>query len=351
MAVFHKANATTAHVAQETSTLQREHEAAPLRVAIVIPCYNAGKWIQRTVESVLKQSHRPLTVIVIDDGSSDDTLQRLSSFGTDIRVESGPNQGASHARNKGFAMAIEADATHVIFLDADDYFEGELVAGMARTAASTEADLVLGNMHIELPGPEGQQPQREQRFSYSGRVQPEEFLEGWMTGSYVNPSALFWKVEIVQAIGGWDEELWRAQDLDFVLRAMFEFPHIEKSEVGAAIYTRFNENSISLSLSERAQRSRFRASSRLLERSVSSGHERFTAVAPYFLRELYLIRVECLRDGYHELASEINGVLMSNGWRGHVGTPAHCLLSTLVGVERKIALSNMLHRIGRQLNR
>lgn len=336
---------------RDSAILDAERRTASLHVAVIIPCYNAGPWIARTVKSVLAQSHRPLTVVAVDDGSSDDTLERLEGFGDAIHVETGPNCGACHARNRGFDLAMEAGASHVIFLDADDYFEGELVAGMASIALRTGADLVLGNMHLEYPGPAGQPALREQRFLYSGRIRPEDFLMGWMTGAYVNPSALLWKAELVRAIGGWDEELWRAQDLDFALRAMFELPRIEKSEAGAAIYSRLNENSISRQLSERAQQSRFRASARLLERATSPGMERFAAVAPHFLGELYLIRVECLRDGYTALAAEIGALLRAHGWRRHVGTPAHRVAATILGVERKVALVGAMRRLRRSLRR
>lgn len=336
---------------QGSASLTLNGQEIPLHVAVVIPCHNAGPWVSRALESVLAQSHRPLTVIAVDDGSSDDTLKRLQEFGDAIFVESGPNRGACSARNRGFSVATETGASHVIFLDADDYFEGDLVAGMATTAARTDAELVVGNMHLEFPGPLGQPPLRKQRFLYSGRIQPEEFLLGWMTGAYVNPSALFWKAEIVSAIGGWDESLWRAQDLDFALRAMFELPRIEKSETGAAIYSRLNENSISHQISERVQRSRFQASARLLERVLSPGMEQFAIAAPHFLKELYLVRVECLRDGYTALADEIDALLTLHGWRGHVGTPAHRFAAALLGLERKVALSNTLHRLGRPWRR
>lgn len=330
-----------------------EAARGPVRphVAVVIPCHNAGPWISRAVENALAQSHRPLTVVAVDDGSSDDTLARLQDFGDAILVESGPNRGACHARNRGFETAVAAGASHVVFLDADDYFEGQLVTGMAETAGRTGADLVLGNMHLEYPGSDGRPPRRERRFLYSGRVRPEEFLTGWMTGAYVNPSALLWKAEIVGAIGGWDEDLWRAQDLDFVLRAMFESPRIEKSETGAAIYCRQNANSISRQLSERAQRSRFQVSARLLDRVLAPGMEQFAAAAPCFLGELYLVRVECLRDGHTALAAEIARLLEAHGWRGHVGTPAHRLAATLLGLERKVALAGALRRLARFMRR
>ncbi|SFV17023.1 glycosyltransferase [Pseudoduganella namucuonensis] len=86
-------------------------------VSVVIPVYNGAPFIARTIKSVLAQSLRPQEIIVVDDGSIDDTARLLSQFADEIRVVSIPNGGVSNARNVGFAVAT---GDYIAFLDADD---------------------------------------------------------------------------------------------------------------------------------------------------------------------------------------------------------------------------------------
>lgn len=86
-------------------------------VSVVIPSYNSASYVTAAVESVLQQSCADLEVLVIDDGSTDDTRAVISSFGAPVRYYHQPNSGVSVARNRGIA---ESTARYVAFLDADD---------------------------------------------------------------------------------------------------------------------------------------------------------------------------------------------------------------------------------------
>jgi glycosyltransferase involved in cell wall biosynthesis len=90
-------------------------------VTIIVPAYNAGPWIEATLTSALAQSHRCCEIVVIDDGSTDDTLVRAQGLATahpkSIRVETQSNAGAAAARNHGMRLAR---GQYLQFLDADD---------------------------------------------------------------------------------------------------------------------------------------------------------------------------------------------------------------------------------------
>jgi glycosyltransferase involved in cell wall biosynthesis len=86
-------------------------------VSIVIPCFNGADLIGAAIESSLAQAYSNIEVIVIDDGSTDQSLAVIKSFGERIRWETGPNQGGCAARNRGWELA---KGTYVQFLDADD---------------------------------------------------------------------------------------------------------------------------------------------------------------------------------------------------------------------------------------
>jgi glycosyltransferase involved in cell wall biosynthesis len=95
------------------------------KVSVVIPTYNRAEKVQNCVESVLAQTFTDIEVIVVDDGSSDQTEQALQcAFGDRIRYYFQPNQGVSVARNMGIE---EAKGEWVAFLDSDDLWEREKI--------------------------------------------------------------------------------------------------------------------------------------------------------------------------------------------------------------------------------
>src|ERR1035438_8340524 len=96
--------------------LAPEHRDCP-SISVVIPCYNAEKWIARSIQSVADQQNVNVEIIVIDDGSTDKSIDIIKSFGDQIRWKSSPNQGACKARNCGLDFA---SSEFIMFLDADD---------------------------------------------------------------------------------------------------------------------------------------------------------------------------------------------------------------------------------------
>ncbi|OIP11283.1 MAG: glycosyl transferase family 2 [Betaproteobacteria bacterium CG2_30_68_42] len=98
-------------------------------VSVVIPAYNAGWCVARAVDSALQQTHAAREIIVVDDGSQDDTAAVLARYGDAVRVVHKPNGGLSSARNAGIAAAR---GEYVALLDADDsWLPGKLAAQVA----------------------------------------------------------------------------------------------------------------------------------------------------------------------------------------------------------------------------
>jgi glycosyltransferase involved in cell wall biosynthesis len=97
----------------------------PITIAAVIPAYNLGPYIGRAVESALRQTRALDEILVVDDGSGDQTPQVLAGFGDRIRVIRQPNAGASAARNAGI---LAAKSDWIAFLDGDDEWLPEAIA-------------------------------------------------------------------------------------------------------------------------------------------------------------------------------------------------------------------------------
>ena len=113
-------------------------------ISIIIPVYNAEKYIEECLNSVLKQSFQNYEIIVVNDGSKDKSLQICQKIGqTDVRVRvfSTENQGVSHARNFGMK---NANGHWIMFLDSDDYLTEECLERLA-AYTETSAQEICGN--------------------------------------------------------------------------------------------------------------------------------------------------------------------------------------------------------------
>jgi glycosyltransferase involved in cell wall biosynthesis len=107
------------------------------RVTVVVPAYNAAAHVRRAVDSVLAQTWHDLELLVVDDGSTDGTLDALAGYGERLRVLRQANAGPAAARNRGLR---EAGGEYVAFLDADDHWEAGKVA----------AQVALLDAHVDI---------------------------------------------------------------------------------------------------------------------------------------------------------------------------------------------------------
>jgi glycosyltransferase involved in cell wall biosynthesis len=93
--------------------------SAPVDVSVIIPTYNRGPLLIEAIDSVFAQTYKNVEVIVVDDGSSDDTLERLEPYRSKISIVNTNHGGAPHARNAGMKVA---KGRYVAFLDSDDRY-------------------------------------------------------------------------------------------------------------------------------------------------------------------------------------------------------------------------------------
>lgn len=110
--------------APPSSVEQVASSGGPKLVSIVIPCFNYGNYLAEAVGSALRQTHEELEVVIVDDGSTDDTASIAQSFGGQVRYVFQENAGLSAARNTGVR---EARGEFVVFLDADDLIDPTFV--------------------------------------------------------------------------------------------------------------------------------------------------------------------------------------------------------------------------------
>lgn len=112
-------------------------------ISVVIPVYNAEKYLQETIQSVLNQTYQNFEIVAVNDGSSDHSLEILQQFDdARLRIISKDNSGVSDTRN----VAIEAaEGEYVCFLDSDDYLAPQYIQRLYDTAIAHDADMVVCN--------------------------------------------------------------------------------------------------------------------------------------------------------------------------------------------------------------
>jgi glycosyltransferase involved in cell wall biosynthesis len=180
-------------------------------VTIIIPCYNAEKWIADTLDSCLNQTYKSVEVIVIDDGSTDGSAAILKRYYGSVRIESGPNQGANRARNRGLDLAA---GNYIKFLDADDLIESGAIEAQMKELMRTGADVCYGDWrHVKNLTVE------EMKYFPIIKAGPRDniilsLLRRW----WCPPLAFLMKKRfILENNCSWDANLKISQDFDFML--------------------------------------------------------------------------------------------------------------------------------------
>lgn len=181
-------------------------------VSIIIPCYNAAAFVGEAIESALSQEYRPKEVIVVDDGSSDDSVQSIKSFGERVRWKSTPNRGAPAARNEGLQLA---NGELVKFLDADDVLADDVLQRQVRQmkAECSLTEVPFGDIaRIEEDGGNVTR-KRYERFD-DGRV--ASLMD--LLKKNIQTSAPLHRRKHLLDVEGFDEDLWKQNEYDLHVR-------------------------------------------------------------------------------------------------------------------------------------
>ena len=178
-------------------------------VSVLIPCFNAERYVGEAIESALAQTHPNVEVVVVDDGSTDGSPDVIRSFGSRIVVEIGPNRGACAARNRALALS---HGEFVQFLDADDLLSPNKIERQLPILLRDEADLVFCKGRIFRNG--ARPVPKKRAIEPLNGADPFVYClrQGLATEGPLHRRT---KLELV---GGFREGLVRAQEFDLHLR-------------------------------------------------------------------------------------------------------------------------------------
>jgi glycosyltransferase involved in cell wall biosynthesis len=182
-------------------------------VSVIIPAYNAERFVGQAIESVLAQSYRPIEVIVVNDGSTDETRIRLDAFGNQVRAIHQTNAGLSAARNRGIR---ESSGDLIAFLDADDLWHPQkLEKQVAIFTGAPKIGLVHTDANYLFDETGNVSPAPAAREAYQGDCFKQLFL-----GNRMSVSSVVVRRSLLERCGLFDEAIRRptTQDWDLWLR-------------------------------------------------------------------------------------------------------------------------------------
>jgi glycosyltransferase involved in cell wall biosynthesis len=197
-------------------------------VDVILPAFNGSRVIRRALDSAFVQ-RVPLRVIVVDDGSTDDSAQIARSYGERVTVISQANRGVSGARNTGLA---EARAPYIAFLDQDDVWEpGKLERQLEVLVAVPDVGLVFTDMQLlEDDGKivedgflHATAPYATLAKTSLGRaafVLSERLADAVVRFNFISPSTVVARREALEGIGGFDESFRLIDDADCWIRLL-----------------------------------------------------------------------------------------------------------------------------------
>ena len=191
-------------------------------ISVIIPTFNRGNYIRSAVESVLTQTYPYVEVLVIDDGSTDQTGDVIKSI-KDSRVKYffTSNKGNYFARNTGLE---NAQGEFIAFLDSDDRFlPSKLSMQLERFQQNPELGLCCGNVYIKhLDSPEKFFEDAAHSFSYDFDTN-NGFIERAIESNFMVTSTVMIRRSCVKTLGIFDTTYQNAMDYEFFLRVIFNF--------------------------------------------------------------------------------------------------------------------------------
>jgi glycosyltransferase involved in cell wall biosynthesis len=179
-------------------------------VSVIIPSYNCGRFVRAAVDSVLAQSFRDLEVLVVDDGSTDNTRQVLAGYGPPVRYLYQANAGVSAARNHGIG---ESRGQYVAFLDADDMWAPDKLERQLKALNTVPGVGLCYSAHLVVD--EAMRPLRVHRSNRRASALEDLLFHGNVVGT---PSTTLLYQELLKRVGGFDRELSQCADWDMWVR-------------------------------------------------------------------------------------------------------------------------------------
>ena len=184
-------------------------------LSVITPSYNQGAFIEKTILSVIGQPNINLEYIIIDGGSTDDTLEIIKQYEDKISYwVSEPDNGQSDALNKGFA---KASGDVVAWINSDDYYEPFVLEHVLEKFNDPNISVINGNCMMHYSDSE------KTYLDKSGFINTSRMLKYWRPYFCPPQPSIFFRREVLQSVGFLDESLNYSMDLDLWLKISLKY--------------------------------------------------------------------------------------------------------------------------------
>lgn len=221
-------------------------------VSVLIPAYNAAAWVAKSLESVLAQDWPRVEVVVVDDGSRDDTLAAARRFESKrVKVVTQENRGAAAARNRALSLA---QGDYIQWLDADDLLGADKISRQLAIGKGLEPAVLLSSEF-------GRFFSRPEKAVFAPTLLWRDLSPvDWITTKFannlwMNPAVWLVSRELTEAAGPWNETLSLDDDGEYFCRVVAASSEVKFVAGATSYYRQWNAASLSRTSSEQACRS------------------------------------------------------------------------------------------------
>ena len=187
----------------------RKYFSTPSCISVIMPCFNAEKYLREAIESVLDQTYSHVELVVVDDGSTDSSKDILRRYGDRIVLLEQQNRGPYPARNVGIKTS---KGEFIAFLDADDYWHKDCLDKLHASLTASDADLAYCGWQNIGEGAPGGQPYVPPEY------EAEDTVSLFLKSCPWPIHAALVRREVIEAVGGFSERYFSSMDYDLWLR-------------------------------------------------------------------------------------------------------------------------------------
>jgi len=280
-------------------------------VSILIPLYNAEHWFRQTMESVLSQTWSHKEIIIVDDGSTDKSLQFAKQYESKIvKVVPQRNEGAAVARNKALEYA---QGEYIQWLDADDLLAPDKIENQMRVAEETGPQVLLTSSWAKF-----YYRCKKAKFRSDNLWQDLDPVDWLITkfneNVFMNPAVWLVSRHLTELAGSWDVRTAPNDDGEYIARVVISSEKVKFVPDARCYYRKSNPKSLSKDLSEKALEGIFLSTSLCISylRSLEDSERTRAAclrVLQSITRKLYRSKTD-LPKRANDLAEELGGRLL-----------------------------------------
>jgi glycosyltransferase involved in cell wall biosynthesis len=222
-------------------------------VSILIPLYNSEKYIAETIQSCLEQTYKNIEVIIVDDGSTDNSFQIAQSYESDkVKVYKQENSGACRARNYAFELSA---GDYIQYLDADDLLSPNKIEDQIKLFELYGNSIIANCSWARFYKSIEDACHRKQLIDHDYENPIDWLIESWRGKGMGQTSIWLIPREIIKKTGVWDESLSKNQDGEFFCRVLLKVKKIKFCENALVYYRKGVAASITSSENEDKQES------------------------------------------------------------------------------------------------